>query len=285
MDYLPQSGFQPLAQHRDPISEWNVYIPLGEDRSKYIINCVRTGTVSLTNSNGEIVHRVKIGRLALQQLRFPQDDSDLGSIVVCVSAPYSGRLYVVDVYDQRAEYEEHLENQYELSKHSKNGIAKILVDGDGRILFSVDGEESSEIDLNASSKNNDAKLNIRVNGSLDSYTSGGVKFRTVDSIELVFWDGSQSSNKTRLIIKDGKVQLVGSTIQLVDQIVEQNGEQIEPENLQPILLGQSTVDLLDEILTQLAQESAGPYKLLGSAKYTEIKQKLDTLKSQISFIK
>lgn len=59
---------------------------------------------------------------------------------------------------------------------------------------------------------------------------------------------------------------------------------LNPEG-EPMLLGQTTVTLLSNLLDQLSQESAGPYPLLHQSNYADLKNNIDAIKSKISFVK
>lgn len=208
-------------------------MPFDVDRDKYIKTCFLTGTISLVNDNAEVLHKVKVGKLALQAISFPLDEKSLGSFVLCATAPYSGRLYVIDVYTSSVDFTDQQENQYRFIKVG-NGTAEIRVDGNGRILLSVDSEEASDITLSVSNKNRDGVVKIQSTGSV-----------------------------------------------LIDAPKIYHNEKAE----EAMLLGNKTVDLIDELLDVLNQESAGPYTLRSKQKYLDIKQKTEELKSKISFLK
>lgn len=230
-----------INQYRATISIWKICVPLDIDRDKYIKNCYLTGTVSLINENAEIVSNVKIGKLALQLVDFPDDNESTGSEIVCATAPYSGRLYVIDVYGTGRQAFNQEENQYRFFKTNEAGSAGILIDGNGNIILTVDGDsDNGAVTLNVTNQDRAGKLNVIVNGDI-----------------LVENDGNTTIKTKRF--------------------------EVGIEDKEPILLGQKTIDLLDELLTQLGQESAGPYPLLGASKYLDIKEKLEALKSAVSF--
>lgn len=216
MDSIGKTG---INQDRDPISIWRVCVPFDIDREVYVKNCFLTGTVCLRNENAEIVPDVKIGKMALQLIDFPEDNVTDGSEVACITAPYSGRLYVTEVYYTSLQYGPQKENQYRFFKTNGSSSATVFIDGNGRVLITVNGD-------------------------------GGIINITSDDIKV----GAK------------RFEIGGA-------------------DAEPMLLGTMTVDLLDEILTQLGKESAGPYSLLGNSKYLEIKDKLEKLKSKISFTK
>lgn len=228
---------------RDTGSVWRVYLPSGIDRNIYIDNCYLTGTITVTNENGEIINGVKIGKMAIQLIDFPLNEDEQGSEVMCIKAPYSGKLYVTDVYFTNQQYQHQRENQYVFNKsNGEGGTASIVVDGNGNITISVNGDKDNG-NINIVSTNSDRAANLKI---------------TVNGNVVLENDGET-------LIKSNKIQL--------------------NESDEPILLGTKTVQLISDILDQLAQESAGPYPLIGSATYTEFKNRLDELKSILSFVK
>lgn len=187
MDYFPNSiGPEPLPQGRDIISIWNVYLPLDQDRERYIKNSYLTSTITVTNSNGEIVHRVQAGKLALQAIRFPIDNKDLGSQVICCSAPYSGKLYVVDVFDQDTEYTDLAENQYRFKKASVEGFAEVLIDGNtGLIILNVDSESTGgKIKINIANKDKSGELDVSVNGDINLNVTGNINLSASQGVTI-----------------------------------------------------------------------------------------------------
>lgn len=255
---------------RDSISEWKICIPSDIDRAVYIKNCFLTGTVSIANDNGETVHDVKIGKLALQLVDFPDDVEKFGSDVVCVKAPYSSRLYVMDVFYTAKQYLHQDEDQYRFVKKNGIGTAGVLVDGRGNIIMSVSGEEGNgHITINVTNKERRGKLSINVNGDFLVENDGNTVVKSSTSFRAEFNDGTDQSfievTKEGIKLNSNKILLNDST--------------------EPVLLGNKTVDLITMILDQLAIESAGPYPLLGNVKYREFKANLEALKSTITFVK
>lgn len=265
-------GKQPLNQHRDPISIWRVIVPIEIDREKYIRTCYQTGTVSLTDGN-EIVHRVKVGKLSLQLIDFPISIDTFGSEVVCVCAPYSGKLYVIDVYSSSTEINDQRESQFRLYKVSNDGYAEVRVDGQGKVLLTVSGEdEISEVSVNITSENKKGKLKLNVNGDILVQNEGNTHLTSSNNINAKVTDGEVESSvdlkKNEIRLKtpdDGKIYLNDSE--------------------EPMLLGNKNNQLLSDILDQLGKESAGPYPLLGQQKYLGFKNRLDEILSKISFVK
>jgi len=239
-----------MYQWRDSVSLWNIYLPVDIDRDKYIRDCYLSGTVTLINVEGEIVNKVKVGRLTIQCIDFPDNTDSLGSEVICLTAPYSGQLYVSDVFGTSKQYDYQSENQYRFYKKEGRGVAGLVIDGKGNVLLSVDGDgEDGVLTINVTNQERTGKLNINVNGDVS-------------------------------IINDGNTLVKSSTQVLID-----SPKILLNESEEPVLLGQKVVDFLSEWLDILGTDSAGPYPLLNASKYIQFKNKLDELKSELTFVK
>ena len=261
-----------IRQFRHSISEWRVFVPADVDRETYIRTCFLTGTVSLGNFHGEIIHRVSVGQLAIQTIKFPTDSKSFGSRVVCLTSPRSGKLYVADVFSSSSEFNDQDEDQYRLFKTS-TGYAEVRIDGKGKISLGVDGEEDGgEVSINVTNKNKQGKLKLNVNGDITITNQGNIEVTSDGNIKAtVSKDGIESS-----------VEVNRDEIKLT---TPDTGRIYLNESEEPVLLGKKVTEFLSDLLDQLGKESAGPYPLLGNSSYLSMKNKLDALKSTISFVK
>lgn len=268
MDGIGKIG---LTQYRDAISLWRVCVPDDVDRTQYLRTCFLTGTVSLVNENGEIQHRVKIGQLAIQTVTFPADATKLGSQVVCVTAPYSGQLFVVDVYTTSDQFNAQSESQYRLFKVG-SGFAELRVDGQGRILLSVDGDDDvAEVNISIASPGGKGKFKVGVNGDVLVHSEGNTQLTTSNSLKASYVKAGD---------KETSIEITKDQVMIATE-----GKIYLNQSDEPILLGNKTVQLLSDLLDQLSKESAGPYPLLGNSVYGQIKEGLEELKSKLSFVK
>lgn len=289
-------GKQGINQNRDSVSLWNVYMPSDIDRDKYIKKAYRSGQVTLINDNGEVQHRVKIGLLAIQLIKFPANLKSLGSQVICLSAPYSGKLHVVDIYNSSTEFNDQDENQYRLFKTS-TGYAEVRIDGKGKISLTVDGEEdvSGDVSINITNKNKQGKLNLNVNGDIMVNNQGNTIVSNDGTIQVTSTGNikatvSKDETESYVEINKDEINLVSQTNTSInikkDEVkVVSEGKIYLNDSTEPILLGTKTVQLISDILDQLGKESAGPYPLLGNSFYISKKADLEQLKSTLSFVK
>jgi hypothetical protein len=225
IEYLPDHiGEQSLPSDRQTISEWNVYLPANVDRDKYIQNCFLTGTITLHNSKGaEIVHRVRIGSLALQCVRFPRSEAELGSDVICCTSPYSGKLFVVDVFDQRDQYNSQGEDQFCFRKLTDGGSASVLIDGgNGIISITVDKEGSGgELSINIASANADSLLNINVKGNVSVEASGAIDIVSASGSSINVDDAGVniSAGDNKVFVNGGK-QVLFANVEGATEILD-----------------------------------------------------------------
>lgn len=235
---------------RETVSLWKVRLPPDVDRDAYITSCFLTGMITLSNDNGELVHQARIGKFLVQLVDFPETFSETGSDVLCLMAPYTGQLFVVEIYPTGKQGCFQRENQFRFFKNDGIGSAGVLIDGRGNIILSVDGEESDgTIVITVSNQERKGKLTINVNGEVN-------------------------------ILNDGKA-IVKST----EEVLIDSPKIFLNESEEPVILGNKLVELLNKWLDQLGKESAGPYPLLGNQFYTQLKKELEALKSTLSFVK
>jgi hypothetical protein len=267
-------GKQGITGYRDAVSIWRVYLPYGIDREKYVKNCFLTGTVTLINENAETIHRVRIGKLALQMVDFPADEKSFGSEVVCLTLPYSGEVRVVDVFSGKTDFNDQEENQFKVLKAVDGESAQLIIDGaKGRVAISVDSDaDQGELNIQVSNSNRTAKMSVTVNGEIMVVNDGKTTVQSSQEIQLEQYDGNDEGEKTFVNVKKDQVKIESKKILLNDSD-------------EPILLGNKTVDLMKQVLDQLAKESAGPYPLVGRSIYAQIAGKLNELKSKISCVK
>jgi len=260
-----------MTDNRYDISEWRIAMPIDVDREVYIKNCYLTNTVTISNENGEYQHNIRIGKIALQLVDFPNSIDDFGSDVICVKAPYSGKLYVMDVFNTPQQYQFQKEDQFRFIKKNGIGTAGIIIDGRGKIILSVDGDQGSgNLEIKVTNKDRGGKLNVNVNGDIEIVNDGVTSIKTSTSFKVEYKKDSVSEPISIQIDENGCL-INSNTVQL-------------NESDEPILRGNKTVSLLESILNTLGNDSAGPYPLRSSTEYLQLKEQLEDLKSQKSFV-
>lgn len=208
---VPKKGFgmQGTGGIRAASSIWYVYMPIEEDRDKYVANCLRTATVSLINENNEVIHKVPVGKLSLQLLKFPTTPDKVGSPVLCANVPVHNKLFVVDVYNFQDEFNSIKEHEFRLVKETEGGLAEVTLDGEGGKLFlNVDGD-LGELYISVSNKDRAGKATIEVTGELNVINSGQTSIISSEAVNLTIQDESEEDNpdaeKTTLSATLGRI--------------------------------------------------------------------------------
>lgn len=188
-------GMQGTGGIRAASSVWYVYMPVEEDRDKYVANCLRTATVSLINENNEVVHKVPVGKLSLQLLKFPTRTDRVGSPVLCANVAVHNKLFVVDVYNFQNEFNSINEHEFRLVKETENGLAEVTLDGEGgRLFLNVDGD-LGELYISVSNKDRTGKATIEVAGELNIINSGQTNIISSEAVNLTIQDENEESNE------------------------------------------------------------------------------------------
>jgi len=261
-------------------------MPTDIPREEYIRTSYATNSVTLINPNGEIKHQVSVGKFDMQLIRFPKDIDDLGSEVVCVSLPYSNTLRVISVFYNNDEGTAQAEGQYRLYKDGK-GIAEVSVRHDGVIELTATGaDDIAKININANSKNKKATINIISNGEVNIVCQGGkMKIISDQDVDISCQGGKTTVQSDTELLLQYKKEDSETKIAVTDGDITMTSEKIflNKDEAQPVLLGNDSIDFISALLDQLGKESAGPYVLLGNPMYTQMKLKLDKLKSKKNF--
>lgn len=227
-----------IDQDRDSLSIWRVVLTPGMDRDVYIKQCFLTGTVSISNFNGETSNKIKIGKLNLQQIVFPIDDVSYGSEVLCASLPYSGELRVIDVYSTESEFTDQKEEQFVFQKRINDGYASEIIDGEGNIILSVlSNSKVGKITINCIGNNK--------SGVVDISSNGVVQIKS-PNVKLI-------SEEIQLNEKGEPILLGQKTVQFLSDLLDQLGQ----ESAGPYpLLGNSLYiqmkDKLEELKSKLS---------------------------------
>ena len=258
---------EPLPGTRDSISLWAIYLPSDRDRDEYIKNCFFTNTVTLVRG-AEVKHRVPIPVSLLREITFPVDSQDIGSQVLCASLPYQDKPFVIQVYQSPSNYSTGNEKVSVIKKTFLGKNVEIVMDvNTGTLDLNVDSDEDTggEINLNVSNNSRTAQLNVVCNGDINVNNDGNVNVISTKKISLKLDTQVEGEDINEVILTKESIKL--------------------NESDEPILLGNKTIQLISDLLDILGKDSAGPYPLLNNAQYIQLKDKLDNIKSKISFVK
>jgi hypothetical protein len=239
-----------------------IAIPYGLDRDSFVKQCYIDGMVSVQPELNNLLNRVRIDRDVLQQIEFPASFKELGSLVVYVNLPKTHQPIVVACVDSITNYGDLNENQFRIRKVTEFGSVSIFGDGKGNMSINVDSqrEKRGRFDISIVNPDNTAEFNVITKGTTNIYSSGKISVRSSDEIALEATDGSDTSKVT--INKD---------------TVSHN------EGNEPMLLGQTTIDLLQDLIQLIATGIATSGAPLSTApQITQLASSLNSLLSEKS---
>lgn len=266
-------GKEGVRSYREPISFWYVFIPSEVDREKYIANCKRTQTITVINDNAEINNKVKIGKLALQKVRFPQNQKELGSPVLVANILSKSQLVILDVFDYGDAFDELKEHESALIERTEKGLAEIRVQGDtGEIFITVDAEDESggALKVNVSNSKGSAQLGVNVDGTFTIITSQEVSVISNKSIDASIRDEKGESLSSISLTADGIVQMKSSKNLLFG------------EGKEALVLGDSLATLLKKLINEISVAANGGGPLANATAIAAYSLQVDEVLSKYS---
>lgn len=271
-----------------------IVVPDDNTRQQYIADCYRTSTVTINGGFGYgYISAVKILPDVLQKIHFPLKSTERGTPVLWLRENFSNRPIVIGII-------------------SEEGYTNLLKENQNRYVQEIDGKVV-EIFQDA----NSATLNINVVGKSDTPANINIKVASgsEDSVVNIDSDGkvnvsandftATARNTFNIFLKDGKndelISLIGDSKKMefkdkFGNVITSNKENInitvaEKFNVnggkEPMVLGQTLVDLLSEILDAIQKitvitpvgTSSVPVNI---ASFASAQQKLKNILSKIS---
>lgn len=271
-----------------------IVVPDDNTRQQYIDDCYRTSTVTINGGFGYgYISAVKILPDVLQKIRFPLKSTEGGTPVLWLRENFSNRPIVIGII-------------------SEEGYTNLLKENQNRFVQEIDGK-TVEIFQDA----NSATLNINVVGKSDTPANINIKVASgsEDSVVNIDSDGkvnvsandftATARNTFNIFLKDGKndelISLIGDSEKMefkdkFGNVITSNEENVNitvagkfnvNSGKEPMVLGQTLVDLLSEILDAIKQitvvtpvgTSSVPVNI---ASFTSAQQKLKNILSTIS---
>ena len=271
-----------------------IVVPDDNTRQQYINDCYRTSTVTINGGFGYgYISAVKILPDVLQKIRFPLKSTERGTPVLWLRENFSNRPIVIGII-------------------SEEGYTNLLKENQNRFVQEIDGK-TVEIFQDA----NSATLNINVVGKSDTPANINIKVASgsEDSVVNIDSDGkvnvsandftATARNTFNIFLKDGKndelISLIGDSEKMefkdkFGNVITSNEENVNitvagkfnvNSGKEPMVLGQTLVDLLSEILDAIKQITVVTHVGTSSvpvniASFTSAQQKLKFILSTIS---
>lgn len=198
---------------------------------EYLSHCFINQTISiLPDLGGVAVHNVVIPSYLIQQIRFPSEDKDLGSLVVYVLHPTQKVPIVVGVLDKVGQENALEYKEFKFSHTKENNSVTISGRGDrGNLLISVESEEEGggNIDIIINHFNDTGKFTLEVRGDV-ILLSKTLSLSVKEEIEI--------KSKT-LLLENDKTQIKSDVIELGKEKFQKavRGESLNSDILSPLL--------------------------------------------------
>ena len=288
-------GKREIPSLRQPNSIWFVYLPPDEDRDQYIQSSLRTSTVTLINMNGEIQHRVPVGKSAINYIEFPDNESQFGSPVMCANERMHNQLFVVEVFEQGDTFNIKQENQKRFSEQSDNGLSEVIIDGQGSISLNASNDiqdNGGKVYVNIASPNESGELKIDVNGTINIINTGNTNIETSDGFQIAIYDGNEQDIQTTIKYTNDEgfsyIDQFDNQISIIDGEINIKSSKISiNDGTEPIILGNQLVNLLNDLIAEIAASlvttAIGQSPLINSAQILAFQNQLEQLKSLVSF--
>lgn len=278
---------------RNPSGTANIFIPTDVDRERFIQRCFNTGTVSIILQDGGIINNVLCDLNSFNQIQFPKDSKELGSLVAWIIQSYSRVPIIVGVLNRSDQTLDIKENQASLSKSTNNGKVDFIADSNSPVAIinsSSLTEQGGDIYIQSQNGSLTSKINISSSGEIN-IISQNTNFKISDEFNITIHNPEINSNKTTIkYIKDegftyedefnNKIEIIDGKINIDSENINIGGDAAQ----QPLILGTNLVNLLDQILTLLGSTTAptvfGASPLATSPAFVQLKSQLEALKSK-----
>lgn len=272
-----------------------VAIPKGIDRDQYVIDCLRTNTVTIYGGiHYGYFNNVAVDTEVIQRLKFPKDNQKHGSPVVWVKIPFFNKAVIVATLKYENDYyqvDEHARNEtieidgnrIDVSKRAQEAIYDITIKGNS--------ETPGELNINVQNQDDEGSVNIKVQGKVNISATKEINLNSDEIINLKVID---EDNFERVAITYEKEKgfsykdEFGNEIKCIDGNVQIISEKIDHNSgKEPMVLGDTLSKKLDEMLsaiTKLTVPTAfGPSGTpINSPDFLKIKSTLEEIKSKKS---
>ena len=121
-DFMPNT--------RTGVNSGYILIPTGVGRDDYVLNCYRRERVSIQVENGGgVVHDCYITIQALREIKFPENNAEIGSGIIFISDPFMDRPIIIGVASNQDENTGLEEEQVRILKTKDGSYVSIVADG------------------------------------------------------------------------------------------------------------------------------------------------------------
>ena len=245
-----------------------VIVPTDVDRDSFVGYCLRANVVSVATSDGELYKDCPIvvsvfgeDEGFVSSLDFPIDSNGLGSTVVMVTEPKGGKPMVLGCLSTKDTYFGCSEEKQILIKRTwtdDDGLNAVQVDLSGRrgiisIMSDAEGAEGGNVLVRAKNGENKGELELKAD-LLKMYFSNDVVWESETNVTMTVIGTLEKTVKEayNMTVSNPSTWEFEDDVTLHSQSTAKfdadSEVQLGSGNYQPVLLGDDTVDRLDDIV-------------------------------------
>lgn len=228
-----------------------IILPIDIDRESYIKTCYRKERVAIRlDSGGGVFTNCFISKSAIQEIKFPATNDQLGSCVAYIVPEFHNIPIIVGVLSKADETQLLEENSFEKVVSTKQ--AKVSVSGKGKtgeLFINVESENESEgnIYITLKSKDNTSKFQLSCFGDINIYSEGKTNLKALNQVNLesFYIEDNQQKISAKIILDENGFLFEDKFENKIQSNLE--GKIEIHKGSQPILLGDETVIQLEKM--------------------------------------
>jgi hypothetical protein len=287
-----------------------VVIPEGCNVAEYIKNCYRNSSISISGGYGcTYMHNVRVTIDALNNIRFPIKNDELGSPVVWIRDSFTNRAVVIGVLTAGGKSNLTGIFQQRIYQEVAAQIAEIFLDAmNSRLVITALGNDNvpGEVVIKASSGNAEGDAVKLFSKDIIELEGKRLKLLFTDNFDVLINDGEKDilsikGNPELFELKDQFGNFINfneESVELKDQfensiLMNEDNVKISAKKVnvgdgnEQMVLGNTLVSLLEELISAINSLTVltphGPSGTpINAAQFTKIKSKLKTMLSDLS---
>ena len=166
-----------------------IYIPPDvDDINKFINKCFNTGTISILTSDSSRYDGVRVSKSIFDDLEFPNETGELGSMVFWIAYPKHKLPIVVAVINKLGEVLSIQNGQFKKEKRTDNGFVGIFGDANkGNLLFNIESNVDGGGNLHISVKNkkgNGGQVHITTDSDINVISNTKITAQSTEEIHV-----------------------------------------------------------------------------------------------------
>lgn len=243
-----------------------VILPSNVEREAYVQHCIRTNTIDCITETGDFIKDAMVSKGVMSNIIFPQETRKMGSAVILLTVPKQGRSIAIGILPKGDEIDVIKEREFYFVSETDRGIVTLSgVGSDPGMYINIESftEEGGDLVINISNKSNSGSLRINVKGYIEVFAEDYIKVSSKEEVVNEVLNDNGDVLRSITINKD--FVLLG-------------------EGTEPVLLGETTKQLLIDIIDEMANISTstalGVMPLLNKIQVMALKNNIDRILSE-----